>query len=104
MKEYDSTIKDQLENGVIEPVPEEEVSPVRVYYLPHHAVVRLDKTTIKLRIVYDASSKSDCPSLNECLHKGPKFNQLILDLLLRLRSYGIALMADVEKAFSNDSI
>jgi len=33
------------------------------------------------------------------LHKGPGFNQLILDLLLRFRSYRIALTADVEKAF-----
>ena len=56
-------------------------------------------TTTKLRVVYDASAKSDGPSLNDCLHKGPKFNQLILDLLLRFRSYRIALTADVEKAF-----
>ena len=64
--------------------------------MPHHAVVRQDKTTTKLCIIYDASAKSDGPSLNECLHKGPKFN---LDLLLRFRLYRIALMADVEKAF-----
>ena len=70
-----------------------------MHYLPHHAVVRHDKTTTKLRVVYDASAKSDGPSLNDCLHKGPKFNQLILDLLLRFRSYRIALTADVEKAF-----
>ena len=83
LKECDSTIKDQLENRVIEPVPEEEASPVREHYLPHHAVVRQDETTTKLRIVYYASAKSDGPSLNECLHKGLKFNQLIFDLLLR---------------------
>ena len=58
-----------------------------------------DKTTTKLCVVHDASAKDDGPSLNECLYKGPKFNQLILDLLLRFRSYPIALTADVEKAF-----
>ena len=58
-----------------------------------------DKITTKLRIVYDASAKSNGPSLNECLHKGPSFNQLILDLLLRFRFYKFALTTDVEKAF-----
>ena len=99
LKEYDRTIKDQLEKGIIETVQVGEPTSDRVHYLPHHAVVRRDKTTTKLRVVYDASAKSDGPSLNECLHKGPRFNQLILDLLLRFRSYRIALTADVEKAF-----
>ena len=42
---------------------------------------------------------TDKTTTNDCLHKGPKFNQLILDILLRLRSYKIALTANVEKAF-----
>jgi hypothetical protein len=100
LKEYDRTIRDQLEKGVIETVPDGESQPAQTHY---HAVVRQDKTTTKLRIVYDASAKSGGPSLNECLHKGPKFNQLILDFLLRFRSYRVALTADVEKAFlTND--
>lgn len=37
--------------------------------------------------------------MNECLYKGPKFQQLILDLLIRFRAYKVALIADVEKAF-----
>ena len=99
LREYDSAIRDQQKKGMIEAVKVGEPCSNRVHYLPHHAVVRRDKTTTKLRIVYDASAKSDGPSLNECLHKGPSFNQLILDLLLRFRSYSIALTADVEKAF-----
>lgn len=47
----------------------------------------------------NVSVKSDGPSLNECLYKGPCFNQLILDLLLRFRCYRVTLTADVEKAF-----
>ena len=99
LKEYDRIISDQLQKGIIDAVPEEEPRPAQVHYLPHHAVVRKDKATTKLRIVYDASAKCDGPSLNECLYKGPKFNQLIFDLLLRFRSYRVALTADVEKAF-----
>lgn len=99
LKQYDRTIKEQLEKGIIETVNEAEPAPGKVHYLPHHAVVRTDKTTTKLCVVYDASAWSSGPSLNDCLYKGPKFNQLILDLLLRLRSYRIVLTADIEKAF-----
>ena len=99
LHQYHSMIQEQLAKGIIEPVDTNEVTTNLVHYLPHHGVVRTDKATTKLRIVYDASSKTSGPSLNECLYKGPKFNQMILDLLIRFRSYRIALVADVEKAF-----
>ena len=99
LKEYNRTIQEQLANGVIEPVFPDEKATNQVHYLPHHGVVRSDKATTKLRVVYDASSKASGPSLNECLYKGPKFHQLILDLLIRFRSYKVALIADLEKAF-----
>lgn len=96
LEQYDHTIKEQLESGIIEAV---NVSESTLGKVPHHGVIRTDKTTTKLHVVYDASAKSSSPSLNDCLHKGPKFNQLILDLLLRFRSYRIGLTADIEKAF-----
>ena len=71
-----------------------------VHYLPHHTVVRWDKATTKVHVVYDASARSaNSPSLNDCLLKSLKFNQLIFDLLVRFRSYKVALTADLEKAF-----
>ena len=78
-KEYDNIIQDQLEKGIIEAVPTDEVLPRAVHYLPHHAVARRDKATLKVHIVYDASAKvANIPSLNDFLLKGPKFNQPIL--------------------------
>lgn len=100
LSEYDSIIKDQVDKGVVEPVP--EVLPRdsdRVHYLPHHAVVRRDKATSKLRIVYDASARSNGPALNDCLYTGPNFGQSIFDILLRFRLHKVALAGDIEKAF-----
>ena len=54
--------------------------------------------------MYDASAKSTGCSLNECLHVGPKFEQRILDILLRFCTYPVALAADIEKAFLMVSI
>ena len=39
----------------------------KVHYLPHHAVIRRDKETTKLCVVYDASARSGGPSLNDYL-------------------------------------
>ena len=101
MREYDATIQDQINKGIIEVVPNSEISLGKVHYLPHHAVIRRDKETTKLRVVYDASSsRSGGPSLNDCLYTGPKFNQNVFDILLRFRSYRVALTADIEKAIS----
>ena len=55
--------------------------------------------TTKLRVVYDASAKTDGPSLNDCLHTGHNFGQKILEILLRFLMHHVALVGDVEKAF-----
>ena len=70
-----------------------------VHYLPHHAVLREDKSTTKLRILYDVSARTSGQSLNECLYVGPKSGHNIMDILMRFRSHKIALAADIEKAF-----
>ena len=70
-----------------------------IHYLPHHAVICTDKQTTKIRILYDASARDKGISLNDCLLSGHKFEQNILDILLRFRTYRIALIADMEKAF-----
>lgn len=100
LRQYDLIIQEQLEQGVVEVVREpENYKTGRLHYLPHHGVFRNDKQTTKLRVVYDASAKSDGPSLNDCLHTGPNFGQNILEILLRFRLHHIALVGDVEKAF-----
>ena len=59
-----------------------------------------EKTTTKLRIVFDASAKTrkGNPSLNESLHRGPIILEDLCGLLMRFR-LKVALIADVEKAF-----
>ena len=93
-------MQEQLQQGIIEKVDETQQNTGRiVHYLPHHVVIRQDKQTTKLRIAYDASARGDGPSLNDCLHSGPKFDQSILDIALRFRAYKVAIAADLEMAF-----
>ena len=70
--EYDKTIKEQMSKGIVEIGEGSMVQNAsKCHYLPHHAVIRKDKSTTKLRIVYDASAKTEGPSLNDCLYAGP---------------------------------
>ena len=98
--EYANIIQDQLKSGIIEIVPDPSLSATdRTPYVPHHAVLRQDKSTTKFRIVYDASAKSTGPFLNDCLYTGPKFGQSFIDIVLCFRLRQVALIGDIEKAF-----
>ena len=60
--------------GIIERVESsEEGNENRKHYIPHHTVITPEKSTTKIRIVYDTSAKikRNAKSLNECLHRGP---------------------------------
>ncbi|GFV89641.1 integrase catalytic domain-containing protein [Trichonephila clavipes] len=70
------------------------------FYLPHHAVIRSDKTTSHIRIVFDGSAHEDGQSsLNQSLYTGPNLHPNILELLLCFRKSPVAFTADVKPAF-----
>lgn len=51
---YNEVIQEYLSEGIVEIVHSK--SPDNpIYYLPHHAIVREQRTTTKLRVVFDAS-------------------------------------------------
>eukprot|EP00794_Sanderia_malayensis_P019642 gene19641-biopygen13912 len=56
LEEYDNVIKQQIQDGTVEAVPEQP-NGRRVHHLPHHPVIRKDAETTKLRVAFDASSK-----------------------------------------------
>ena len=94
---YDKVITDQLEHGVLEKVESIGI-PRKVRYLPHQAVIRHDHSSTKLRVLFDASSKTLGPSLNHALYKGPCLTPLLFDVLLRFRFNPLGIIADIEKA------
>ena len=59
LTEYNEIINQQLLSGVIEVVndPHEKVQPGSIHYIPHKEILRSNKSTTRLHIVYDASSK-----------------------------------------------
>jgi hypothetical protein len=70
------------------------------YFLPHHAVLKPESDTTKLRVVFDASAVSkNSNSLNDVMHTGPNPLQDLMGLLLRWRFHKIVFTADIEKMF-----
>jgi len=101
LKEYDNIFKTQLESGIIKPVSPVELDVKPSHFLPHHGVIREDRDTTKLRIVFDGSAKANpqAYSLNDCLEKGPNLTPFIFDVLIKFRQHKIGITSDIEKAF-----
>ena len=77
----------------------------KINYLPHREVIEEERSTTKIRVVYDGSAKlKNSVSLNNCLYKGPSLVPLLYDVLLRFRIFPIAITADIVRAFLNISI
>lgn len=99
---YKSYFKNLIDSGHIELVPSDklQLENHQKYYLPHHAVLKEESLTTKLRVVFDASRKSSTGiSLNDILLVGPKVQDDLFSILIRWRKHRIAFIADVEKMF-----
>ena len=101
LREYDNIFREQLDQGIIEKVAPSEVDNDNVRFMPHFGVIRRDRITSKLRIVFDASSKvsADELSLNDRSESGPNFIPMLFDVLVKFRAHVIGITADIEKAF-----
>ena len=77
---YDSVIKDQLENNIIEEVTDTQINnSSKEFYMPHRAVICESAESAKLRVVCDTSVKSESEfSLYDCLEKGPPLQNKFL--------------------------
>ena len=96
---YAENLNGYLDLGHMEQVPEEEIDRP-AYYVPHHCVVKLSSSTTPHRVVFDASCKSDSGySLNDVLLNGPKYQDDLIVILTRWRSYKIAVNCDITKMY-----
>ena len=100
--QFQAVVQEYLTLGHAQLVtPQELCTPVQhSYYLPMHAVFKSSSTSTKLRVVFDAS----CPttsgvSLNNILAAGPTLHPNLDTILIRFRSYRVALSGDVGKMY-----
>ena len=81
MNGYDKIFDEYLKLGITEEVQSQRGTG-QVAYLPYKEVVKEDRFTTKLRIVFDVSAKyKDTISLNDILFKAPCLNTDLYSLL-----------------------
>ncbi|XP_018395413.1 PREDICTED: uncharacterized protein LOC108773930 [Cyphomyrmex costatus] len=82
-----------------------------VVYLPHHGVVKETSSTTKLRVVFDASSKTSSgpgfskqnpgpgKSLNDVLRVGTTNQSSLFDIIMRFRFHDVVLTGDIRQMY-----
>ena len=104
----DEVFKDQIEQGIIEKIPDLESflqDHPEASFLPHMAVLKPEKETTKVRVVYMSNLASPDPcktgslSHNQTIQTGPTLNKKISTALLQLRFNEYILCYDLVKAF-----
>ncbi|XP_044779771.1 uncharacterized protein LOC123327425 [Drosophila simulans] len=95
---YDSVIQEYLDLRHMRPVlPTHDCN---AYYMPHHAVLKPESVTTKLRVVFNASSpSSNGTSLNDILHAGPVLQSDLTIQILKWRYFRYVFSADIEKMY-----
>ena len=97
----DAIFLEQIKKGYIEEITDlADINREDCNYIPYFPVVRPDRSSTKVRIVFDAAAKNrDKQSLNSQIEKGPNRLQDLFGILLRFRQYDIAITADISEMF-----
>lgn len=75
-----------------------------VHYISHHAIVRPEKKSTPIRIVFNSSASFQGHRLNEYWMKGPDLLNNLIGVLLRFRENEVALCGDISKMYHRVSI
>ncbi|XP_026746103.1 uncharacterized protein LOC113507448 [Trichoplusia ni] len=99
-EEYSKVLEEYIDLNHMIKVEPKDINNSKAVYLPHHGVIREDKDTTKLRVVFDASCYgTNHVSLNDNMLVGPKLQQDLRHILMRWRTHRICMTADIIKMY-----
>ncbi|GFS56538.1 DUF1758 domain-containing protein [Trichonephila clavipes] len=98
-KLYRDFLKEYEELGHMTKI-KESVEPEYTYYMPHHGIYRPQKSTTKLRTVFNASAlTANGKSLNSIQYNGGIIQDDLFSLLVRFRKHIYAFTADIRQMY-----
>ena len=102
-QEFDKIIKHWLDSDYIEELPAKAVMDRNAFYLPFFAVLRPDKPTSPVRIVMNGKAVfgPNKISLNDCIARGPKLLNNLVEVLMKFRQQPIGVTCDIKEMFLN---
>ena len=95
---YDAIRHRYLEQGYIVRLPDTSAKE-QGWWLVHFPMLRPDKATTKVRVVFDGAARHQGTSLNAVMYKGPKLQQDLIHVLLRFRRYRVAIVCDIREMY-----
>nr|XP_054768267.1 uncharacterized protein LOC129275809 [Lytechinus pictus] len=98
---YSKQMKEMTDMGFSRKLTQEEMKNYQgpVHYISHHAVVRPEKKSTPLRIVFNSSSSFHGHCLNDYWMKGPDLLKDLFGVLLRFRERPVAILGDISKMY-----
>ncbi|XP_052750040.1 uncharacterized protein LOC128200486 [Galleria mellonella] len=105
-RQYKEFINEYIELGHAYIIPNFRYNENEIAcYLPHHAVIRAEAISTKLRVVFNASAKTSSGlSLNDIQYDCPDIHTDIVDILLRIRLLKYFFCCDIVKMFRQINI
>lgn len=99
-RQYEEFLREYENLGHMSELVHDITGKTPVYYMPHHCVEKPDSTTTKVRVVFDASSKTSSNiSLNDVLKVGPLIQKDLFSILIRFRKHNFVLIGDLAKMY-----
>ncbi|XP_075162717.1 uncharacterized protein LOC142235346 [Haematobia irritans] len=100
---YHNVLKEYLDLDQMRPTTSKESSingSFGSFYLPHHAVLKPQSVSTKVRVVFNASKRTTSgTSLNDILYVGPTLQSDLMTLILRWRIFKYVFNGDIEKMY-----
>ena len=96
---YQQALDDYLDKKYIRRVPPDEHKPEYEWLLPHFPVVRPEKATTKVQIVFDRSAPFEGKSSNTEALTGPKLQSDVCDILIKFGRESVALVGDISQMY-----
>ena len=99
--QFQEVIQEYVDLGHAKPVlPSNSQPNIAAYFMPVHAVFKSSSTSTKIRAVFDASASSTNKlSLNDLLEVGPTLHPTLDQILLKFRTYDVAVTGDIQKMY-----
>ena len=100
-KANDEQMTEMVKMNFCRKLSENEVKNYKgpVHYIPHRAVIRPEKKSTPVRIVFNLSSVFQGHKLNDYWMKGPDLLNSLFGVVLRFREKEVAVVGDISKMY-----